>query len=127
MDEKIKPSEVHRIAGLELNLLNYVRALPRATFEGARLETGTPIFDPNGELLFYRVPIVGPDGVQAGYADIAVHTVFGAPLLAVAPTAVWDEQALVGEAREALARQKTTRKAELSYDEIRFVSYSYPK
>lgn len=126
MDEKIKPSEVHRIAGLELNLLNYTRALPRAAFEGAHLETGTPIYDPNGELLFYRIPTVSRTGAQAGYADVAAHTVFGAPLLGVAPSAVWDEQVLVGEAREALTRQKK-RKAADSYDEIRFVAYSYSK
>lgn len=126
MDEKIKPSEVQRIAGLELNLLNYARALPRASLEGARLETGTPIFDLNGELLFYRIPLVGRSGVQVGYADVAAHTVFGAPLLSVAPSAIWDEQALVGEAREAMSHHKK-RKAEVSYDEIRFVAYSYPK
>ena len=127
MDEKIKPSEVHRIGGLELNLLNYVRALPRAVFEGARLETGTPVFDLNGELLFYRIPTIGPNAAEAGYADVAAHTVFGAPLLGVAPSAVWDEQSLVGEARETLAARHKGGKAPVSYDEVRFVAYSYPK
>lgn len=127
MEEQIKHSDVLRIGGLELNLLNYSRVLPRAQFEGAHLETGTPIFDVNGELLFYRIPILGATGSRAGYADVAAHTVFGAPLLAVAPAAVWDEQSLVGEAREALMRRRRGSKASVPYDEIRFVAYSYPK
>jgi hypothetical protein len=127
MDEAIKPSEVQRIGGLELNLLNYVRALPKTDFEGARLDTGTPIYDVNGELLFYRTPIVGPNDAQTGYADFAAHTVFGAPLLGVAPSAVWDEQSLVGEAREALAAAQKSHKGTNSFDEVRFVAFSYPK
>jgi len=127
MDEKIRQSDIHKIGGLELNLLNYVRALPKGAFEGARLETGTPVFDLNGELLFYRIPIVGAEGAQCGYADVAAHSALGAPLLGVAPSAVWDEQRLVGEAREVLASRHKARKAPVSYDEVRFVAYSYPK
>jgi hypothetical protein len=127
MDEAIKPSEVQRIGGLELNLLNYVRALPKTDFEGARLDTGTPIYDVNGELLFFRTPIVGPNGAKTGYADFAAHTVFGAPLLGVAPSAVWDEQSLVGEAREARAAAQKGHKGASAFDEVRFVAYSYPK
>src|SRR5260370_16399942 len=125
MDEAIKPSEVQRIGGLELNLLNYVQALPESEFEGARLETGTPVYDMNGALLFYRIPIAGPNGGQAGYADVAAHTVFGAPLLGVAPSVVWDEQSLVGEARKALGAAQEGRKGATSYDDVRFAPYSY--
>lgn len=127
MDEAIKPTEAQRIGGLEVNLLNFARALPRAQFEGARLQAGTPIYDLNGELLFYRMPIAGAKGGHAGYADVAVHSVFGAPLLDVAPSAVWDEESLVGEAREALRTHHTSRKGPISYDDLRFVAYSYPK
>lgn len=119
-------SDVARIASFELNLLNYSKALPKAALEGAALEAGTPIYDTNGEILFYRFPL-SQNGCPAGYADVAAHSIFGAPLLAVSPSSVWDEQAIVEAAREAFLAHAREKPPFHDYDEIRIVAYSYPK
>ncbi len=88
------------------------------------------MYDPNGELLFLRFPIAKND-ISCSYADVAAYMVLGALLLAVAPAARWDEQTLLAEAREAflglvpVGRKPSHNKA--SYDEIRFVTYSFPQ
>lgn len=129
MPEFINPKELQRIAGLELNLLNSVNVLPGFDLEGLRVEAGSPVHDPNGEILFYRVPLTRPSGLAGGYADVAVHPVLGAPLLAVAPNAPWDEKSLLNEARHAFFKHEGLheRGNARSYDEIRLVAYSYPK
>jgi hypothetical protein len=130
MDRNLDAGEVRRLASLELNLLNYSRAFPLGSLEGARLDVSTPIYDLNGELLFHRLPIQKNDSPW-GYADVAAHTALGAPLLAVAPAATWDEQSVLGEAREAFlslvagSADPILRKS--TYDEIRIVAYSFPK
>jgi hypothetical protein len=129
MDKNLKPVEIGTLASIELNLLHYSRAFPSATLEGARLDVSTPIYDLNGELLFLRFPLM-KDDTPVGYADVAAHAALGAPLLAVAPAARWDEQAVVAEAREAFQRhmrQHTKERTHVDYDEIRFVAYSFPK
>jgi hypothetical protein len=130
MDKNLKHAEVHRLASLELNLLNYSRSLPPTVLENARLDAGTPVYDPNGEVLFVRFPLL-QNGVSSGYADVAAHTALGAPLLAVAPTAVWNEQAVLAQGREAFweqARGKDKKGHQKpAYDEVRFVAYSFPK
>lgn len=125
----VEPGEIKRLALLELNLLHYSRSLGATNLEGARLDISTPIYDSNGELLFHRFPLVYGD-TFAGYADIAAHTALGAPLLSVAPTAVWNERAVVAQAQEAFRRwtmESGLRPQEKSYDELRFVAYSFPK
>ncbi len=125
MDKNLKPADIRRLASLELNLLHYSRAFPSGALEGARLDVSTPVYDLNGELLFHRFPIVKND-TSSGYADVAAHVALGAPLLAVAPAAKWDEQTLVAEAREAFFK-RVPESGKPSYDEIRFVAYSFPK
>ena len=67
-----------RLAGLELNLLRQIDALPAPTFEGAKIaEAGTPVYDINVELLFYRFPLA-KRGATPSFADIAAHPAFGA-------------------------------------------------
>lgn len=111
-----------RIAGLELNALTAAGALPALQLEGAKVAaTSTPIYDINGEILFYRVPVHGT-GVE-GFADIAAYAGFGDLLLRVARGFEWDEKALIGAAETAA--KKTDRN--LKFDETRFVAYSYPK
>src|SRR5437868_2364691 len=79
-----------RLAGLELNLLRQIDALPAPTFEGAKIaEAGTPVYDINGELLFYRFPLA-KRGATPSFADIAAHPAFGAPLLAVSAGLAWN-------------------------------------
>ncbi len=126
VDQNLKPTEIKRLASLELNLLNYSGALPPTALEGVRLDTSTPVHDTNGELLFYRFPLTA-EGVPAGYADVAAHTAFSAPLLAVSPGTSWDEQALLAAAREAFLKHFSSSKPPTIYDELRFVAYSYPK
>jgi hypothetical protein len=77
-------------------------------------------------MLFHRFPLTR-EGDSLGYADIAAHTAFGAPLLAVAPHAAWDEQAILAQAREAYLNRTVEGGKHVPYDEMRFVAYSYPK
>jgi hypothetical protein len=113
--------EARRLAGLELNALRYVEALPAASLEGARIAPkGTPVYDLNGELLFYRFPLM-KRGAAPGFVDIAAHPVVGAPLIAVSTGFEWNEKALLTEAEARRGRRK------LEYDAVRFVAYSFPK
>ncbi len=115
--------DIRRVAGLELNALRAADTLPESVFEGARVATaGTRIYDLNGELIFYRIPLVRK-GERVAYADIAANEALGAPLLAVSYGLDWDEKAILEKATAA-ARKK---RRNLNYDTIRFVAYSFPK
>ncbi len=115
--------ELYRLAAVELAHARLIGLLPDR-FEGASIEpNATPVFDINGEELFYRVPIMGKDGSD-GYVDIGVHPAFGETLLAVSPDARWDEEKLRRAAYSA-AREHATEALPLA--EMRFVAYSYPK
>lgn len=129
MDKNLKSEEIRKLASLELNLLNYSRAFPSGMLEGARLDVGTPVYDLNGELLFHRVALVKNETLH-GYVDVGAHPALGAPLLAAAPGASWDEQAVVAEARRAFHEhiyEGHGQRSKVAYDEIRFVAYSFPK
>ena len=103
----------------ELNLLNLVGALPE--LEGARLaRAGTTVYDLNGEPLFLRVRLEGSD--PEAFVDAAIDSRLGAPLLAVS-YAEWDPDDLLDEAAEILRE----RKRAVTYDEARFVAFSFPK
>lgn len=111
--------DARRIAGLEVNALRFLEALPAGEYEGARIASrGTPVYDLNGELLFYRFPVT-KRGARPAYADVAAHPALGAPFLAVASGLEWNEKALIAQAVKAARRVK--------HDEIRFVAYSFPK
>ncbi len=115
--------EARRLAGLELNALRFVEALPAAPFEGARLAAaGTPVYDLSGELLFYRFPL-SKRGATPGFADGAAHPAIGAPLMAVSIGFDWNEKELLAQAAEAARRARRN----LQYDSTRFVAYSFPK
>jgi hypothetical protein len=106
-------------AWAELNLLNLVGAVPG--LQGARVaRAGTIVYDLNGEPLFLRAPVEG-GGVQA-FADTSIDPRVGGPLLAVSH-AGWDPDELFEGAAETLR----SRRRAVSYDEARFVAYSYPK
>ena len=109
-----------RLAGLELNALIAAEAIPAAPFEGGKVSASpSEIYDPNGEILFYRVPVRARNA--ATFVDIAASAVFGATLLRVGLTLPWDEKALLE------AAEKQARKLRLRYERMRFVAYSYPK
>ena len=53
------PDDEHRLrVALELNALHASAAIGDA-LEGARIGSGTPIYDLNGELLYERIPLSG--------------------------------------------------------------------
>lgn len=115
--------EARRLAGLELNALRFVEALPAARFEGARVAAaGTPVYDLTGELLFRRFPVT-KRGAPPGFVDVAAHPAVGAPLMAVSSGLEWNEKALLARAAEAAKKARR----QLRYDSTRFVAYSFPK
>ena len=116
MEESI--NQIVRIAGFELNALRVSEVLGDE-YEKLRISPrGTPVYDINGTILFYRLPL-RRGRTNAGYVDIAVNEVLGEPLLATSVGQGWDEKELV-EIGAGMARK-------LKYDEIRFVAYSFPK
>ena len=118
---RIERTQARQLLGLELNALG-VAGPPSLTgeLEGARIgEEGTPVYDPNGEVLFYRFLVA--DGGEPGFADGAARAELGAPLLAVSTGMQWNESALVEEAME-VARSRGA-----DFDETRFVAFSFPK
>lgn len=119
---KTETHTMRHLARLELNSMLITGVLPSDVFDGAQLQRGTPIFDVNGELLFYRIPITkGKESL--GYADMAASPALGAPLLRLARGLEWDEKAIVEQATQAAKKQKRG----LKYDNVRFVAYSLPK
>ncbi len=122
MSRVIDRSVTKRIAGLELNCLLYGKVLPMKLFEGARVTSaGTPIYDSNGEVLFYRVPIA-KGRTKIAYADIAADSALGSPLLAVT-YGLWDMRGYINQAIAAARK----RRRGVKFDSVRFVAYSYPK
>lgn len=118
----LKPDQITRLAILELNALALTRVLP-ASLEKAKItDAGTPVYDPNGTLLFHRVPIMR-GRTSIGYADISAQEALGEPLLAVSTGQAWNEKAIVREATTAARRIQRA----LVFDDIRFVAYSFPK
>jgi len=117
----IQPDMVKRIAGLELNALMQTKTLKPKLFNGAKvISIGTPIYDINGEKLFQRVPIM-KDNSAIAYADIALHSAFGAPLIAVNQGLDWNLRRLTKIGSMHAMKHK------VEFDEIRIVAYSYPK
>lgn len=118
----ISVDQIQRIAGFELNALRAAEVLGEEFEKVSVPRTGTPIYDINGALLFYRLPLkLGR--TATGYADIAVNEALAEPLLAVAIGGTWDAKALL-EAGEAMAPKG---RRGLKYDSVRFVAYSFPK
>jgi peptidase C39-like protein len=114
--------QIKRIAGLELNALNFTQTVPDVLERGRIRSAGTPVYDINGTVLFNRVPIMrGRSSV--GYADIGNNEALGEPLLATSIGIAWNERAILKEA--AAAARKGRRS--LKYNRVRFVAYSYPK
>lgn len=124
MMASVHAEHARRIAGVELNALAASGTIDIDHFEGAEVgKEATPVHDINGEVLFYRVPVVRQRH-QVAFVDIGAHEVLGDPLLAVSSGVAWHPDAIVGEAREhARRRDRAVEKT----DEVRFVAYSYPK
>jgi len=114
--------QMQRIAGFELNALRASGVFGDEYDKVSIPRTGTSIYDMNGTLLFYRLPLKR-GRTDVGYADIAADEALGEPLLATATGATWDEKALL-EAGTAIARKG---RRGFKYDSVRFVAYSFPK
>jgi hypothetical protein len=113
--------QIHRIASLELNVLRASDTLGEEYEQLKIARRGTPVYDINGTLLFYRLSL--SRGKKAtGYADIAVNDALGEPLMATSAGVGWDEAALLKEGA-AMAR----RNRKVKYDQVRFVAFSFPK
>lgn len=118
----LSKKQIKRIAGLELNALNFIRIMPDA-LEGGRIRSaGTPIFDVNGKVLFHRLPIKRGRR-HIGYADIGVNKALGEPLLASSIGIKWNKKGILEEATAAAKK----RRRSLKFNKVRFVAYSYPK
>ena len=118
----IAGDHIQRIAGFELNALRASETLGEE-FEKLKVERrGTPVYDINGTLLFYRLALARGTA-SAGYVDIAVNEALGEPLLATSVGIGWNEKELM---QEGAARARKGRRG-LKFDTIRFVAYSFPK
>lgn len=113
---------VQRIAGFEMNALRAAEVIGEAYDKIGIPRQGTPIYDINGTLLFYRLPLKRGQ-TALGYADIASDESFGEPLLATSIGQAWEEKSLLETGRAAAAK----RRRGLKFNSVRFVAYSYPK
>jgi hypothetical protein len=114
--------QVQRIAGFELNALRASEVLNEEFEKVSIPRLGTPIYDLNGAILFYRLPL-RRGRTASGYVDIAADEALGEPLIATAMGQAWEEKALL-EAGTAMARKG---RRGLKHDVVRFVAYSFPK
>lgn len=118
----VSVEQVRRLAGLELNALRAAEVLGEESEKVRVPRTGTPVYDINGRLLFYRLPL-RRGSTFSGYADIAAAKELAEPLLAVAMGGTWDERAILEEASAAARKGRRS----LKFNSIRFVAYSFPK
>jgi Peptidase_C39 like family len=118
----LSPDQIYRVAGFELNFL-LASGILSSQYEKARIpKKGTPVYDLNGEILFYRLPLV-KNKLELGYADLACNEAMGEPLLGVTIDRSWNEQELLATGVKMAVKQRKG----LKYDVVRFVAYSYPK
>jgi len=114
--------QIQRIAGFELNALRVMNVLGEE-FENVSISSvGTPIYDINGEILFYRLPLSQGDTSQ-GYVDIAANEALGGPLLSTSMGIEWDEKSLLQTGTYMALKER----AGMEYNSVRFVAFSYPK
>ncbi|MDQ2838387.1 MAG: C39 family peptidase [Actinomycetota bacterium] len=112
------------LVAAHLSVLSALDAGP-ALPPGRRIDDQpTEIHDLNGELLFWRAPIIDAADSYDGdsYVDIAAHPALGAPLVALSHGVAWNPGEFVDRAQATLDRQLSTE-----IDEVRFVAYSFPK
>jgi hypothetical protein len=114
--------KIQRVAGFELNALRSSGTIGTEYEKLTISKTGTPIYDLNGSILFYRLPLVR-DRIILGFTDIAADESFGEPLLSTSMGQPWDENALLKIGADKFLGIKRT----LKYDAMRFVAYSFPK
>lgn len=114
--------EVQKLAGYELNALYSSKVLGRAYDRVNIPDKGTPIYDLNGTLLYYRLPL-NRGRSFAGYVDMAAEKEMGGPIISTSEGIAWNEFAL--KRRGASMAKKMRRR--IRFNEIRFVAFSFPK
>lgn len=120
---KMKLSRLKRLTGLELNDVLFNKILPKKLFDRSRItSSGTLVYDLNGETLFHRVPIRKGKN-QISFADIAVNSQLGSPLLSISYGQEWNQAKVVKEAK----KQAVKKRRGIKFNKIKFVAYSYPK
>lgn len=120
----LDPKEARRVAGVEINALALTGIFPREGLADTQVSSEvTPVFDIDGELLFHRISVVRGNE-RVGTVDIAANEALGEPLLAFSDGQVWNPEAILGEARQAVRRRRVKV---ADSDEARFVAFSYPK
>lgn len=118
----VSVKQVQRLAGFELNALRAAEVLGKELENVSVPPTGTPVYDINGMLLFYRLPL-SRGRTFSGYVDIAANEVLAEPLLAITMGETWNEKTILDQA-SAEARKKHRS---LKFNSIRFIAYSFPK
>src|SRR5512133_1545830 len=109
--------QIQRIAGFELNALRVMNILGEE-FENVSISSvGTPVYDINGEILFYRLPLIQGDTSQ-GYVDIAANEALGGPLLSTSMGMEWDEKSLLQTGTYMALKER----AGMEYNSVRFVA-----
>lgn len=109
-------------ATVQLNGMALAGALD-PSLAGAALETpGEPIYDPDGIVLFYRVPLRRA-GARVGYVDVADHPVFGEPIVALGAGTGWSAAELLWLGRRAAIEHHDVSPVA----DARLVAYSFPK
>lgn len=112
-----------QIAFLELNARLAAGLEDSARFRDASVNgPAIPIYDPLGEVLFYRVPIYR-DTVSIAHIDVARHPVMGRLIMAFSPEAGWNEEVL----RDFVLSSRPPGMLETSFDQTRWVSWGYPR
>lgn len=118
----ISIEQARRFAGFEINAL-YAAGTLGAQYEKVAVpKAGTPIYDLNGELLYYRLSLSRGKSVS-GYCDLAANEAFGEPLLSTSIGQPWNEATLK---KIGISKAKQIKR-NLKYDTVRFVAYSHPK
>ncbi|GEM_PF-3342558 len=114
-------------ASLELNLMMYNRLLPQNVIENLTdckiASRITSIYDLNGEILFYRVPILNARR-HVGFADIARYPGFQVPLISFCVGRTWQEDHIRDEVIREVQSGRRTRP---DFDSTRFVAHDFPR
>jgi Peptidase_C39 like family len=107
------------LAAAHLSVLTAVGALPSLAGGRTRIAARpTPVYDVNGELLFWRARI---DGTTDAFVDVAAHPALGGPLVSVSQGVAWTPEEFVEQARRSLPKRLAAGV------DSRFVAYSFPK
>ena len=105
----------------QLSVLTALDAGPGLPEGAALTARPTPVFDLDGEVLFWRTP-VETEQTEPSFVDVAAQPALGAPLLGVTTGIAWVPEEYAETARRSVPDELAER-----VDETRYVAYSFPK